>query len=62
MKKLGLAATGHLEKIAGALQAALVDPAVGERLEEGRRGKVPDLAAGFLGIAIECTANEDEFH
>jgi hypothetical protein len=51
MGTLGVPATGHLDEIAGALQAALVDPAVGAKLEEGRLDKVPEPAAGFPGAS-----------
>jgi hypothetical protein len=51
MRELGIAATGHLDEIAGALQAALVDPIVGAQLEEGRLDKVPSAAAGFPGAS-----------
>lgn len=57
MRDLGIDPAGHLDEIAGALQAALVDPAVGARLEEGRLEKVPEVAAGFpgaLGPAVEA--------
>ncbi|MDB5213626.1 MAG: hypothetical protein JWO86_1553 [Myxococcaceae bacterium] len=49
MGELGVSPTGHLDEIASALQAALVDPAVGAKLEEGRLDKVPAPAAGFPG-------------
>ncbi len=49
MQDLGVASSGHLDEVAGALQAALVDPAVGAQLEEGRLDKVPAAAAGFPG-------------
>jgi hypothetical protein len=58
MKELGLAADAHLDAIARALQAALVDPAVGEQLEEGRLEKVPEAAAGFAGV--EAAEGEPE--
>jgi hypothetical protein len=58
MNELGVATTGHLDEIARALQAALVDPSVGERLEEGRLEKVLDAAAGFPG-ASEADAEAD---
>ena len=51
MRELGVPVTGHLDEIASALQAALVDPAVGAQLEEGRLEKVPAPAAGFPGAA-----------
>lgn len=51
MADLGVATRGHLDTIAGALQAALVDPAVGVALEEGRLSQAPAPAAGFLGAA-----------
>lgn len=51
MSELGLSATGHLDEIAGALQAALVDPVVGAQLEEGRLEKVPAPATGFPGAS-----------
>jgi hypothetical protein len=51
MRDLGMKSEGHLDDIAGALQAALVDPAVGAALEEGRLEKVPEAAAGFPGAA-----------
>jgi hypothetical protein len=51
MRELGVSTTGHLDEIAGALQAALVDPIVGAQLEEGRLEKVPERAAGFPGAA-----------
>ncbi len=49
MKELGLDPTGHLDEIASALQAGLVDPAVGAQLEEGRLDKAPETAVGFGG-------------
>jgi hypothetical protein len=51
MRELGIGATGHLDEIAGALQAALVDPIVGAQLEEGRLDKVPSPATGFPGAS-----------
>jgi hypothetical protein len=51
MREIGVSATGHLDEIAGALQAALVDPIVGAQLEEGRLEKVPAPATGFPGAA-----------
>jgi hypothetical protein len=51
MGELGVPVTGHLDEIASALRAALVDPAVGAQLEEGRLEKVPAPAAGFPGAA-----------
>lgn len=47
MKKLGVSTSSHLDEVAGALQAALIDPAVGERLEEGRLEEIPAPEAGF---------------
>lgn len=58
MKELGLA-TGHLDAIAAALQAALVDPAVGEKLEEGRLEKAPEAAAGFPGASAAPIDDHD---
>ncbi len=49
MKDLGVDPSGHLDEIAAALQAALVDPSVGAQLEEGRLEKPPEAAAGFAG-------------
>jgi len=49
MRELGVSSAGHLDEIAGALQAALVDPTVGAQLEEGRLEKVPEPASGFPG-------------
>lgn len=43
MNEVGISAPGHLDELAGSLQAALVDPAVGAMLEE----KAPAAAAGF---------------
>lgn len=51
MGEIGVSATGHLDEIAGALQAALVDPVVGAQLEEGRLEKVPAPATGFPGAS-----------
>lgn len=51
MQDLDVAPSGHLDEVAGALQAALVDPVVGARLEEGRLERVPAPAAGFPGAA-----------
>ncbi len=42
-----------LDEVAGALRAALVDPAVGAALEEGRLEKAPAPAAGFPGADVE---------
>lgn len=56
MRELGVAATGHLDEIAGALQAALVDPIVGAQLEEGRLEKVPEPATGFPGASAAAAA------
>lgn len=53
MSDLGVSPSGHLDEIAGALQAALVDPAVGAVLEDGRLEKVPETVAGFPGAAVE---------
>lgn len=47
MGELGITSAGHLDEIAGALQAALVDPRVGAALEEGRLEKVPEPTVGF---------------
>lgn len=47
MRKLGVSTSSHLDEVAGALQAALIDPAVGERLEEGRLEEIPAPEAGF---------------
>ncbi|MBN9164273.1 MAG: hypothetical protein BGO98_36410 [Myxococcales bacterium 68-20] len=49
MKELGVQPSGHLNAIASALQAALVDPAIGAQLEEGRLEKAPEAVAGFAG-------------
>lgn len=56
MTEIGVSATGHLDEIAGALQAALVDPVVGAQLEEGRLDKVPAPATGFPGAAPQPEA------
>jgi len=53
MKELGVDPSGHLDEIASALQAALVDPSVGAQLEEGRLEKPPEAAAGFAGPVAE---------
>lgn len=60
MRELGVAPTEHLDEIAGALQAALVDPAVGAKLEEGRLEKVPETVAGFPGTTQEVEVAEPE--
>jgi hypothetical protein len=52
MKSLGVSPVGHLDEIAGALRAALVDPSVGAQLEEGRLDKVPEPASTFPGAAM----------
>lgn len=52
MKDLGVAPGGHLEEVASALRAALVDPVIGARLEEGRFDKAPEAAAGFAGTEL----------
>lgn len=49
--ELGVA-EAHLPAIAGALRAALVDPAVGERLEEGRLVQPPEPPSGFPLVAL----------
>ncbi|MDB4934001.1 MAG: hypothetical protein JWP87_973 [Labilithrix sp.] len=54
MGDLGVTPAGHLDEIASALQAALVDPAVGAKLEEGRLDKVPAPAAGFPGATAQA--------
>ncbi len=51
MRDLGIDPRGHLDEIAGALHAALVDPAVGDALEAGRLEKTPAATAGFPGAA-----------
>ncbi|MDF2692283.1 MAG: hypothetical protein K0S65_666 [Labilithrix sp.] len=53
MKELGIDPSGHLDEIASALQAGLVDPAVGEKLEEGRLEKAPEVAASLAGPSLE---------
>jgi hypothetical protein len=60
MAELGVPTTGHLDEIASALRAALVDPAVGAELEEGRLDKVPAPAAGFPGAAPQEAEAEPE--
>jgi|GEM_PF-1280360 len=59
MTELGVPTTGHLDEVAAALQAALVDPAVGAELEEGRLVKVPAPAAGFPGAAPQVAPDEE---
>ena len=59
MREIGVSATGHLDEIAGALQAALVDPIVGAQLEEGRLEKVPEPATGFPGAAPQVTVEPE---
>jgi hypothetical protein len=58
MAELGVPTTGHRDEVASALQAALVDPAVGAKLEEGRLDKVPAPAAGFPGASPQETEPE----
>jgi len=63
MKKLGVSTSSHLDEVAGALQAALIDPAVGERLEEGRLEEIPAPEAGFgapAGLAAVAPPKETE--
>lgn len=60
MRELGIDPSGHLDTVAGALQSALVDPAVGAELEEGRLEKVPEVAAGFPGAASESDEEGEE--
>lgn len=50
----------HLPELARALQAALVDPAVGEQLEEGHLERVPEASGGLfeLGPVEESPAKE----
>jgi hypothetical protein len=60
MGELDVPTTGHLDEIASALQAALVDPAVGAKLEEGRLEKVPAPAAGFPGASPQDVEPEPE--
>jgi hypothetical protein len=52
MRELGLDETGHLDEITSALQAALVDPEIGLRLEEGHLEKTPEAAVRFLGAGL----------
>ena len=49
MAELGVAGSGHLDEMASALRTAMIDPAIGALLEEGRLDKVPEPAAGFPG-------------
>jgi hypothetical protein len=51
MRELEVGESG-LDEVAGALRAALVDPAVGAALEEGRLEKVPAPATGFPGAEL----------
>lgn len=60
MTDLEVNANGHLDEVAGALQAALVDPVVGAQLEEGRLEKVPAPAAGFPGASAMVAVPEPE--
>ena len=53
MKDLGVDPAAHLDEVTSALQAALVDPAVGAQLEEGRFEKAPEAAVGFGGPVPE---------
>ena len=57
MADLGVTPAGHLDEVASALRAALVDPVVGAQLEEGRLEKVPEPAAGFAGPMPEAAAS-----
>lgn len=43
----------HLPEIARALQAALVDPGVGEQLEEGHLERVPEAEGGLFSLTPE---------
>lgn len=43
----------HLPEIARALQAALVDPRVGEQLEEGHLDRVPEASGGLFELGPE---------
>lgn len=47
----------HLPEIARALQAALVDPGVGEQLEEGHLERVPEAEGGLFSLT---PADEDD--
>lgn len=60
MRELGVSPSGHLDEIAGALQAALVDPQVGAALEEGRLEKVPGPAVGFAEARSDLTPTPRE--
>jgi len=61
MGELGVAVSGHLDEIASALRTAMVDPAVGAQLEEGRLEKVPEAAAGFPGTTtLQLVPSEPE--
>jgi hypothetical protein len=61
MGELGVAVSGHLDEIAGALRTAMVDPGVGAQLEEGRLEKVPETAAGFPGTTtLQLVRSEPE--
>ncbi|HEY8076860.1 MAG TPA: hypothetical protein VIF62_22190 [Labilithrix sp.] len=51
MRDLGIDPHDHLDEIASALHAALVDPAIGDALESGRLEKAPTATAGFPGAA-----------
>lgn len=53
MTELGVDPSGHLDEITTALQSALVDPAAGAALEEGRLERPPEAASGFaFGLSM----------
>lgn len=49
MTSLGVDPAAHLQEVTTALQAALIDPAVGAALEAGQLEKAPEAAVGFGG-------------
>jgi hypothetical protein len=58
MRGLGMTPDGHLAEIGDALHAALVDPAVGAALEEGRLERAPGPAVALSEIAPPIAARD----
>lgn len=56
MRELEIEPSAHLEAVAQAIHAALVDAATGAALEEGRLEKAPELGASFPGTLADAHA------
>ncbi len=53
MHEVGVDPSVHLDAVAAAIHAALVDPATGAALEEGRLEKAPELGGSFPEIEVK---------